>query len=140
VADLLSLAEEKAVDLGFVRVDEARVRIAPAAFATIVQNLVGNALAYVPEGGRVDVTISVADGRATFLIEDDGPGIPAGEIQTIVEPFKRGTLAVAHGAGLGLSIVDRIVHSAGGRLDLGIRPNVQRSGLRVTVSLPLATP
>jgi two-component system, OmpR family, sensor kinase len=140
VADLLSLAEEKAVDLGFVRVDEARVRIAPAAFATIVQNLVGNALAYVPEGGRVDVTISVADGRATFLIEDDGPGIPAGEIQTIVKPFKRGTLAVAHGAGLGLSIVDRIVHSAGGRLDLGIRPNVQRSGLRVTVSLPLATP
>ena len=140
MANLLPLAEEKAVDLGFVRADKARVRIAPAAFATVVQNLVGNALAYVPEGGRVDVTISVADGRATFLIDDDGPGIPADEIQTIIEPFKRGTPAIAHGAGLGLSIVDRIVHSAGGRLDLGIPPNGQRCGLRVTVSLPLATP
>lgn len=140
VANLLPLAEEKAVDLGFVRADKARVRIAPAAFATVVQNLVGNALAYVPEGGRVDVTISVSDGRATFLIDDDGPGIPADEIKTIIEPFKRGTLAIAHGAGLGLSIVDRIVHSAGGRLDLGIPPNGQRCGLRVTVSLPLATP
>jgi two-component system, OmpR family, sensor kinase len=140
VADLLPLAEEKAVDLGFARADNARVRIAPAAFATIVQNLVGNALAYVPEGGRVDVTISVADGRATFLIEDDGPGIPADEIQTIIEPFKRGTSAISHGAGLGLSIVDRIVHTAGGRLDLGIPPNNQRCGLRVTISLPLAAP
>ena len=140
VADLLPLAEEKAVDLGFARADNARVRIAPAAFATIVQNLVGNALAYVLEGGRVDVTISVADGRATFLIEDDGPGIPADEIKTIIEPFKRGTSAIAHGAGLGLSIADQIVHTAGGRLDFGLPPNGQRCGLRVTVSLPLAAP
>jgi len=140
VAELLPLAEEKAVDLGFARADKAPVRIAPAAFATIVQNLVGNALAYVHEGGRVDVAIAVADGRATFLIEDDGPGIPSDEIQTIVEPFKRGTSTIGHGAGLGLSIVDRIVHTAGGRLDLGIPPNGKQCGLRVTVSLPLANP
>ena len=140
VADLLPLAEEKAIDLGFVRADKARVRIAPAAFATVVQNLVGNALAYVPEGGHVDVAIAVTDGRATFSIDDDGPGIPADEIPAIVEPFKRGASAMAQGAGLGLSIVDRIVQAAGGQLDLGIPPNRQRCGLRVTVSLPLAAP
>jgi two-component system OmpR family sensor kinase len=140
VADLLPLAEAKSVDLGFTRAEEAHVRIVAAAFATVVRNLVGNALAYVPEGGRVDVSIRVTDGRATFSVVDDGPGISADEIQTITDPFKRGSAATTQGAGLGLSIVNRIVQSVGGRLDLEGAANEKQCGLCAAVSLPLATP
>jgi two-component system, OmpR family, sensor kinase len=139
VVDLLPLAEAKAVDLGFMRAEEAHVRIAAAAFATVARNLVGNALAYVPEGGRIDVSISITDDCARFLVIDDGPGIPADEIQTIIDPFKRGNAATAQGAGLGLSIVNRIVQSAGGKLDLEVAAKDERRGLCAAVSLPLAT-
>ncbi|MBV8796433.1 MAG: hypothetical protein JO136_15990, partial [Hyphomicrobiales bacterium] len=66
-------------------------------------------------------------------------GIPADEIQTIIDPFKRGNAATAQGAGLGLSIVNRIVQSAGGKLDLEVAAKDERRGLCAAVSLPLAT-
>lgn len=139
VANLIPLAEAKAVDLGFTRAEEAHVRIAPAAFATVAQNLVGNAVSYVPGGGRIDITVAVNGDRAIFLVEDNGPGVPMEEIQTIIDPFKRGSAAASQGAGLGLSIVNRIVQSVGGQLDLKAAASEERCGLCAAVSLPLAT-
>jgi signal transduction histidine kinase len=62
----------------------------------------------------------------------------ADEIQTIIDPFKRGSAATAHGAGLGLSIVNRIVQSVGGRLDLRADGGADVIGLIAVASLPLS--
>ncbi len=138
VAELLPLAEAKSIDLGFTRSETALVRIASAAFATIVRNLVGNAIHYLPEGGRIDVAAYAGGGHAVLSVEDDGPGIPPEEIAAVVDPFKRGSSATGQGAGLGLSIVDRIAQAAGG--DLSLESPAQGRGLRAIVALPLADP
>jgi two-component system, OmpR family, sensor kinase len=69
-------------------------------------------------------------------VEDTGPGIAPCDLERIFEPFFRGSRPEGDGSGLGLSIVKRVVESLGGSIAL---ENIcgGRSGLRVTVRLPL---
>ena len=140
VADLLPLAQEKAIDLGFTRTEEALARIAPAAFAAVARNLVGNALRHAPDGGRIDVAVYAAGDRAILCVTDDGPGVPADELELILDPFKRGRAAAGEGAGLGLAIVRRIAERAGGELILQNVGAGEGGGFRASLALPLASP
>ena len=75
----------------------------------------------------------VAAGRMLVTVEDDGPGLPADQRDAVL---KRGTRLdeEAPGSGLGLSIVDELVKSYGGKLTLGVAP---LGGLEVRLELPM---
>ena len=106
---------ECAEDLGLVLMDGVRIRQA-------LLNLVGNALKFTPEGGRVWVRgfLSHPDGGLRIEVEDTGPGIPAEEHERIFVEFQQVPVADAagrpEGAGLGLTLARRFVELHGGRL------------------------
>jgi signal transduction histidine kinase len=107
----------------------------PLAITRAFRNLIINAATH---GGGAEVTVEERDGRAVLLIDDRGPGIPAGMLDRVFEPFFRvdpSRRQPAPGAGLGLAIAREIVSRAGGELTLRNRPI---GGLRQEVAFPSA--
>jgi two-component system, OmpR family, phosphate regulon sensor histidine kinase PhoR len=89
------------------------------ALLTIVNNLVGNAVRYTPEGGRVDVSVQAAGHFWAITVKDNGIGIPEEDQQRIFERFYRvekARDATRGGTGLGLSIVKNLVQALGGEI------------------------
>jgi two-component system sensor histidine kinase QseC len=76
--------------------------------------LIDNAVRHTPNGTSVVVVVGSADGQASVLVSDNGPGIPATDMTRISERFYRPLGTLASGSGLGLSIAKRIadVHGA----------------------------
>lgn len=104
-----------------------------------MRNLVSNALRY---GQRARISL-VREGNAAVLrIEDDGPGIPEGEIQRMLEPFTRMEASrntATGGSGLGLTLARAIADQHGGSLELANRYEAGRVvGLAATLRLPVA--
>jgi len=96
-----------------------------------LNNLIENALKH---GGSAFVTVERRAGAIDIHIDDDGPGIPAEQMDSVFQPFFRADASRSSGGtGLGLSIAQAIVHGHGGQLRLSHRPE---GGLRATVSLP----
>ncbi|WP_426436598.1 ATP-binding protein [Bradyrhizobium genosp. P] len=137
VADLLPQAHDRGIDLGFQLVEPLIVRGEPVMLATMVRNLIDNALRVTPRTGRIDIGIYREDEAAILQIEDTGPGIASSDLERIFEPFFRGSSPEGEGSGLGLSIVKRVVEGLGGGIALDNIAGTDRSGLRVTVRLPL---
>lgn len=109
----------------------------------VLENLLGNALRYVPAGGEVELSLEPAPAsRLCLTVSDNGPGVPRDELPHIFERFYRGDIAnrtgKAHamdGSGLGLAIVREIVERHGGTVRADAR---KPSGLRITIELPAA--
>lgn len=137
VAYLLPQAQARSIDLGCERIEKVEMLADPTALNVLCRNLVDNALRYTPEGGRVDIALYREGDRAVFRVEDTGPGIENGELTRVFEPFFRGTHAKEEGSGLGLSIVRRIVDNLSGTIALENIMAIDRTGLRVSVTLPL---
>lgn len=135
VADLLAEASDRNVDLGFTMAEHVSVSADPVAMASVVRNLVENAVRYTPDGGRVDVGVYRESGQAVLQIEDSGPGVPPQDIERILEPFYRGRRPTGDGSGLGLSIVKRVVDSYGGSIEFE-NLTAGQTGLRVVARLP----
>jgi two-component system OmpR family sensor kinase len=138
VADLSAEAVGHGIDLGFALVEPLTVRGEPVMLAAIIRNLLDNALRFTPRSGTIDVGIYREDDTAILQVDDSGPGIPPNDIDRIFEPFFRGSRPGGEGAGLGLSIVKRVVDSLDGDIVLENIASGGRSGLRVTVRLPIA--
>lgn len=138
IADLLHQAISRGVDLGFERAESVPVRGEPVMLATMIRNLIDNALRFTPEGGKIDVAIYQDGAACTLRIEDTGPGISSDEIGRIFEPFFRGQRPEGDGVGLGLSIVKRIVDRLEGSIEAANIAECGRTGLRVVVKLPAA--
>ena len=102
----------------------------------VLDNLIGNAIKYSPEGGCVRVSVSGRDGWATIAVRDDGLGIPREDLPHIFEPFRRGSNVVGRigGTGIGLASAQRIVESHGGTLSAQSRPG---KGSTFTIRLPI---
>ncbi len=110
------------------------VRVRPQALRRALTNLIDNALRYAP--GEPPLLSCHHEGKTVIIdIEDQGPGIPAADVERVKRPFTRLDAARSNvvGAGLGLAIVERIVRSHGGELHL--IPSPVR-GLIARVSLP----
>lgn len=137
--DLLVLAEGTAEDFGGVAVTEQAdgVPLLVSADGTglrrCLYNLIQNALRY---GDQVRIVLRGEVDEAVIEVEDNGPGIPAHELNQVLRPFHRGEGSrnrASGGIGLGLAITDRIVQSLGGRLAL---ENRSEGGLRAIIRLP----
>jgi two-component system osmolarity sensor histidine kinase EnvZ len=106
-----------------------RVSLRPLAVRRALDNLIGNALRY---GTRAEVSVSVMDRAVRFTVEDDGPGIPAGQRELALRPFQRLDPARnqnrGSGVGLGLAIAADIARQHGGVLRLG--ESARLGGLR----------
>lgn len=130
----IQLDLECADGLGPIPMDATRMR-------QVLVNLVGNALKFTPEGGRVWVRgfRSQPDGGLRIEVEDTGPGIPAEEQERIFNEFQQATVAQAagrpEGAGLGLTLARRFVEMHGGRI--WVESEVGR-GSKFIVALPAA--
>ena len=112
----------------------------PASLATLLANLLDNALRYTPSGGRVDVAVTEESGGAVLSVTDTGPGIPVAARERVFERFHREANADdaalgAEGSGLGLSIVRRIADAHGATVMLGRRCG-GGTGLAVRVRFP----
>jgi two-component system OmpR family sensor kinase len=136
VADLVPDAARKGIDLGFQLIEPLATKGEPVMVATMIRNLLDNAVRFTPQGGRVDIGVYREGNEAVVQIEDTGPGIPSGDIDRIFEPFFRGSRPAEDGTGLGLSIVKRIVDRLGGIVVLENISDRPPKGLRATVRLP----
>jgi signal transduction histidine kinase len=97
----------------------------------IVSNLLDNAFAWTPDGGRIAIGLARANGDVSVTIEDTGPGVPEGERERIFRPFYTG--GESNGTGLGLAIARELANALGGRLELESRMG---EGSRFELVLP----
>jgi signal transduction histidine kinase len=102
------------------------VRADPLRIEQVINNLLSNAIKYSPDGGCVEVAVRDLGDRVELAVSDQGVGIAPDVIPTLFEPFRRGpsTIEAIPGAGLGLSIVRRIVRAHGGDIEVESEPGV----------------
>ena len=135
--DLMPLAEVKHIDIGFEGTQDADVWASEMDMIAVIKNLVDNAIRYTPEGGRVDLSVNVSNGKAELRIQDGGPGIPLAERDRVFDPFYRTLGSEQIGSGLGLSIVQTIANRIGAEIHLSFTDESQRTGLNVVVIVPI---
>ncbi len=98
------------------------------------ENVIQNSLIY---GEKVYVNIQKSPNRIIIIIEDDGPGIPEDQFKNVFKPFFRLDKSRSlnkSGVGLGLAIVEDIINSHGGNIQLG---QSKYEGLQTKISLPI---
>lgn len=111
-------AAAKDIELSLDSPEHLPARLDVAALHSVLENLLANAVAYCPNGARVQVTLRAADGRLQLEVADDGPGIPAEDRDQIFERFRRGRTETRSGSGLGLAIARQAAHRLGGEIRL----------------------
>jgi signal transduction histidine kinase len=128
----ITLSEEIAEGLPPMEIDPGRV-------AQILKNLISNAMAYTPEGGRVRVGARKTNGMVELWVSDTGCGVPPEHLPHIFERFYRADPSRARstgGSGIGLAISRQLVEAHGGKIwadsELG-------KGSTFRFTLPLAT-
>jgi len=96
----------------------------------IISNLLSNAFRWTPEGGRIELSLSAANGSVSVTVSDSGPGIVDEELDRIFRPFwsRDGS-----GTGLGLAIARELALALGGRILVRSQPGV---GSRFELVLP----
>ena len=130
-----ALADERRVDLALEINGDRRpiVSAVPGDLEQILDNLLANALDVSPEGGRIRVNVtSPVAGRLELHVVDQGPGMGAADRQRAFDRFWQGTGTKGGHSGLGLAIVQQLVHRNDGSIEL--RP-AQPSGLDAGVQM-----
>lgn len=102
-----------------------------------VANVIGNAVAWSPEGAPIDVTADVVGGRVHVRVVDRGPGISEAARRAATRPFQRlgdaSNVVHPQGVGLGLAVASGFVRALDGELTLEDTPG---GGLTVVIDLP----
>ena len=139
VRSLQAEADARDIDVS-VLVDPATPLVMADArgLATVLTNLLQNAIAFSPEGAEVEVRVRAGRGSVIFDVRDYGEGVDPHELHRLVRPFVQGENALVRrtgGAGLGLSIVSLLCREMGGVLALR---SSKGAGLTARVRLPSA--
>jgi two-component system OmpR family sensor kinase len=130
----LPAARARSIDLGVRRLEEGLLRAAPGDIETVLDNLLGNAIRYSPEGSRIDLALYPRDGSITIEVADNGPGIPVAERERVFDRFYRLPDTTAPGTGLGLAIARTICERNGARI--AISAGLEGRGTRFAVEWP----
>jgi signal transduction histidine kinase/DNA-binding response OmpR family regulator len=114
------LADKKSQSLVVNSTPDLSVRADSVRFKQVLMNLIGNAIKFTPEGGKVELAARQLGEVVRVEVRDSGPGIPPEEQQRIFEAFYRATKTgkAVEGTGLGLAITQRLVELHGGHLGL----------------------
>jgi two-component system sensor histidine kinase QseC len=133
LAELIPLALDRGQELTLSAEETGNYRLQAdgTSLGVLLQNLVANAIQYTPENGRIQVLLKEAPDKVELHVQDSGPGVRETMRAKLFERFFRE--GVGSGAGLGLSIVQRIVELHRGTIILGDAP---LGGLDVQVHLP----
>nr|WP_314370443.1 ATP-binding protein [uncultured Acinetobacter sp.] len=135
VEQLVNLAMQKEIDLGFERNDLIEMQSLESTVHSIIFNLIDNAIKYTPDQGIINISVySDSDDFACIQIEDSGVGIDAEQYDKVLKRFYRVHHHLEVGSGLGLSIVDKATQRLGGSLVLS--RSLDLGGLSVLVRLP----
>lgn len=112
----------------------------PQKMERVIINLVGNAVKFTPDGGRIGVSVTrdaTGDGFALIGIEDTGMGIPSEALDKVTDRYFT-VVDQPSGSGLGLAISKEIVELHGGTLTIKSPPPGRAKGTGVYVTLPMA--
>ena len=129
--------EPHAGELPVIHVDREKIRDA-------VQNLLGNAIKFTPDGGEIRIRTTVfADERVAMTIIDEGPGILEADLKNVFNPFystsdvmkhSSGSIGeTKHGMGLGLAVARHFAEMHGGEITVESSPQ----GSAFTITLPV---
>ena len=102
----------------------------------ILVNLLGNAIQYAPEQSAVRVSITTREGRVVYQVDDEGPGVPAGDTERIFDIYVTKPGEESLGLGLGLPLSRRLARLLGGELHAVARPG---KGGCFVLEVPVAT-
>ena len=140
--DTLASFKPRAAELGIgIRLDAAtglpKVNVDRTRMGQVIANLVENALTHTPEGGTVTVSVGrSAPGAVLLSVQDTGRGIPDDVLPRVFDQFYRvdkSRTRSTGGAGIGLTIVRKLVEAHGGTVRAESKPG---EGARFVVSLP----
>jgi len=130
--DLYEFAETSATVLGARgEAGEAQITVVRPALPVLAEidpeltqlafwNVLRNAAQASPSGKRVTVTVITREDRAALVVDDEGPGFPAEQVERILEPFHT---TRATGTGIGLAVVRRVVEACRGSIEIGASPS-----------------
>ncbi|MFN3961266.1 MAG: sensor histidine kinase, partial [Parvularculaceae bacterium] len=122
---------EQGKDVAAGALAEAAVRARPMLLRRVLRNLIDNARSFSAPDGVVRVSLGRQKGQALIIVDDDGPGIPHENLESIFERFytsrPKGT-AFGGNSGLGLSIVRQIILAHGGAVRAENRPSPSAAG------------
>ncbi|HWE45950.1 MAG TPA: sensor histidine kinase KdpD [Caulobacteraceae bacterium] len=113
------------------------VKADPGLLEQAVVNILENAVSYSPDKSRIEVAAHEDPDEVVISIEDQGRGIPRGELERVFDKFRRLDVPTDRGksAGLGLSIAKGFVEAMGGRI-AAVSPVTATGGTRLLISLP----
>ena len=109
---------DKEDDFKFFFAAEKKILIAkidPFEFGEVLRIILGNAIKFSPQNGKIKIKIGAENGKIKIEISDEGCGIAPENLEKIFEPFFHGQIKKS-GAGLGLSLAKKIVQLHGGRI------------------------
>lgn len=136
VEQLLNLAVQKDIDLGFLRNDPVQMVSIEQSVHSIIFNLIDNAIKYTPDMGVINISVFEDGlGSAFIQIEDSGAGIEPELYDKVLKRFYRVHHHLEVGSGLGLSIVEKAVQHLGGHIQFS--RSEELGGLQVLVKLPM---
>lgn len=118
--DLQTLVADRGIEVELDVTPDLSVRADRRMVAMALQNLVENAAKYTPEGGRIRVSTSTANGSAVVTIGNTGHPISDTDKELLFERFRRGSETGGHvrGHGLGLNIARELIRAHGGEIRL----------------------
>jgi two-component system sensor histidine kinase GlrK len=108
----IKLELDRVHDLPSIKIDSERI-------LQVLRNVIGNAVKFTPNGGRVFVSPRLVNGNIEVRVSDTGPGIPEENLATIFDRFQQASILSSSeikGTGLGLAIVKHIITAHGGRV------------------------
>ena len=127
-------AQEKNISLSFNKNHENLTAVLdPQRFEQIISNLVGNAIRYVPEGGKVWITADETKDGLKITVNDNGKGMSAEDLPYIFDRFWRKEKSRSRargGTGLGLAIAKQLVEAQSGTIEA---KNLPEGGLQVVI-------
>ena len=130
-------AAERSIEVDGSGIEETTALIDPLRIRQVLDNIVGNAVKYNHDGGRVEVGVTADRDHAWIVVRDDGPGISAEELPHVFDRFFRADAVrrtSTHGSGLGLAISREIVRAHHGEITVRSDPG---QGTTFIVRLPM---